>query len=80
MALAKIVFASMTGNTEEIADIVADKLSFHFVLPINAFLLSKCKPTLPIGASYSRFSGFHYVSFLLTKDSSRRTLQMIILR
>ena len=26
MALAKIVFASMTGNTEEIADIVADKL------------------------------------------------------
>ena len=24
MALAKIVFASMTGNTEEIADIVAD--------------------------------------------------------
>ena len=40
------------------------KLSFHFVLPINAFLLSKCKPTLPIGASYSRFSGFHYVSFV----------------
>ncbi|AND79071.1 MULTISPECIES: flavodoxin [Streptococcus] len=26
MALAKIVFASMTGNTEEIADIVAQKL------------------------------------------------------
>ncbi|MGR1437162.1 flavodoxin [Streptococcus agalactiae] len=26
MALAKIVYASMTGNTEEIADIVADKL------------------------------------------------------
>lgn len=26
MALAKIVFASMTGNTEEIADIVAEKL------------------------------------------------------
>ena len=26
MTLAKIVFASMTGNTEEIADIVADKL------------------------------------------------------
>ncbi|GGE37701.1 flavodoxin [Streptococcus himalayensis] len=26
MALAKIVFASMTGNTEEIADIVADRL------------------------------------------------------
>ncbi len=26
MALEKIVFASMTGNTEEIADIVADKL------------------------------------------------------
>ena len=25
MTLAKIVFASMTGNTEEIADIVADK-------------------------------------------------------
>lgn len=27
MALAKIVYASMTGNTEEIADIVADKLT-----------------------------------------------------
>lgn len=27
MALAKVVFASMTGNTEEIADIVADKLT-----------------------------------------------------
>ncbi|WP_089588477.1 hypothetical protein, partial [Escherichia coli] len=40
------------------------KLSFHFVLPINAFLLSKCKPTLPIGASYSRFTDFHYVSFV----------------
>ncbi|MGZ7140670.1 flavodoxin, partial [Streptococcus pyogenes] len=26
MALAKIVYASMTGNTEEIADIVANKL------------------------------------------------------
>ena len=26
MALAKIVYASMTGNTEEIADIVAKKL------------------------------------------------------
>ena len=26
MALAKIVYASMTGNTEEIADIVASKL------------------------------------------------------
>src|SRR5574340_322510 len=26
MALAKIVYASMTGNTEEIADIVAEKL------------------------------------------------------
>lgn len=26
MSLAKIVYASMTGNTEEIADIVADKL------------------------------------------------------
>ena len=26
MAFAKIVFASMTGNTEEIADIVAQKL------------------------------------------------------
>lgn len=26
MALAKVVYASMTGNTEEIADIVADKL------------------------------------------------------
>ncbi|MEW4354066.1 flavodoxin [Streptococcus pneumoniae] len=26
MALAKVVFASMTGNTEEIADIVADRL------------------------------------------------------
>ena len=25
MTVAKIVFASMTGNTEEIADIVADK-------------------------------------------------------
>ncbi|MDN6013643.1 MAG: flavodoxin, partial [Lactococcus sp.] len=26
MALAKIVYASMTGNTEEIADVVAEKL------------------------------------------------------
>ena len=26
MALAKIVYASMTGNTEEIADIVAKKI------------------------------------------------------
>ncbi|TYK79986.1 flavodoxin domain-containing protein, partial [Streptococcus pyogenes] len=26
MALAKIVYASMTGNTDEIADIVANKL------------------------------------------------------
>ena len=28
MTLAKIVFASMTGNTEEIADIVADKFRY----------------------------------------------------
>ena len=27
MALAKIVYASMTGNTEEIADIVAKKFT-----------------------------------------------------
>ncbi len=26
MTVAKIVFASMTGNTEEIADIVADQI------------------------------------------------------
>ena len=26
MALAKVVYASMTGNTQEIAEIVADKL------------------------------------------------------
>ena len=37
MAFAKIVFASMTGNTEEIADIVAQKLEAvsytHLTLP-----------------------------------------------
>ncbi|PKE87829.1 hypothetical protein CW273_17500 [Escherichia coli] len=51
------------------------KLSFHFVLPINAFLLSKCKPTLPIGASYSRFSDFHYVSFV---NQIRKLLSFVL--
>jgi len=33
MALAKIVYASMTGNTEEIADIVAKKLEDELDYP-----------------------------------------------
>ncbi|EFO2097530.1 hypothetical protein DP033_02770 [Escherichia coli] len=39
-------------------------LSFHFVFLINAFLLTKCKPTLPVDVSDSCFSNFHYVSFV----------------
>ncbi|WP_204361753.1 hypothetical protein, partial [Escherichia coli] len=43
--------------------------------PINAFLLSKCKPTLPIGASYSRFTNFHYVSFV---NQIRKLLSFVL--
>ena len=32
MALAKIVYASMTGNTEEIADIVAEAFENIFLM------------------------------------------------
>ncbi|AUT29981.1 hypothetical protein C1192_20005 [Escherichia marmotae] len=51
------------------------KLSFHFVLLINAFLLTKCKPTLPIDASAPRFRSFHYVSFV---NQIRKLLSFVL--
>ena len=41
MALAKIVYASMTGNTEEIADIVAEAFENMDTLKENAVMYGK---------------------------------------
>ncbi|EFO1267892.1 hypothetical protein DXV38_07460 [Escherichia albertii] len=51
------------------------KLSFYFVSSINAFLLSKCKPTSLGGASCYRFSYFHYVSFV---NQIRKPLSFVL--